>query len=103
MIYIVPDTNFLRIPYNREHTDYTVFHFNNNFNEIQKLKRVSNLKETISIVLPEIVCRELQQQKVEAYQEACDKWEKLCNSFGDYGKGEIYLNEKSFSEKYYHS
>ena len=41
----------------------------------------------------------MQQQKVEAYQDDCDKWEKLCNSFGDYAKGEIYIDEKSFSEK----
>lgn len=99
MIYIIPETNFLRIPYNKEHTDYTVFHFNGNLKKLYDLKEANNSKDSISIVLPEIVCRELQQQKLDAYQEDCRKWEKLCNSFGDYANGVIHVSVDEFNRR----
>lgn len=95
MIYIVPETNFVRIPY-KERADYTKFYLNSNFENLERLRRVCNREQEVILAIPELVCRELHQQKCEAYQGVCEQVKGLFNCLGDYGKAEIFLDTEQY-------
>lgn len=97
MIYIIPETNFLRIPYNKK-TDYTRFDMNNNFRMLNELRYASKLKEEVIVAVPEMVCRELHQHKLEAYIETCNQVRSLFNCLGDYGKAELFVAPEEYSK-----
>ena len=95
MIYIVPETNFIRIPY-KERADYTKFYLNSKFEDLKRLRRVHNREQEVILAIPELVCKEIHQQKCEAYQGVCDQARTLFNSLGDYGKAEIFLGADKY-------
>lgn len=97
MIYITADTNYLRIPHN-DRADYTKFYMNNNFSNLYQLQNKKKFEDDITIVIPELVFKELQQQKLEAYCGVCKQVETLFHCLGDYGKNEIYVTVEQYDE-----
>ena len=65
MIYIVPDSNFLHISFDKSRTiTYSHFGFNQPFDELISLRDLDTCNDMIQILMSEIVLRDL----VKRYQ-----------------------------------
>lgn len=63
MIYIVPDSNFLHISYDKCRTaTYSRFYLNQPFNELISLRDSDTCNDIVQILVPEMVLRELIRQ-----------------------------------------
>lgn len=60
MIYIVPDSNFLHISFDKSRTiTHSHFCFNQPFDELINLRDLDTCNDIVQILVPEIVLREL--------------------------------------------
>lgn len=83
MIYIVPDSNFLHISYDKSRTDaYSQFYFNQPFQELLNLRDLAACDDTVQILVPEIVLRELVEQKVIQYEKDIASYHMLALRMG---------------------
>jgi len=95
MIYITADTNYFKITHN-DRADYTKFYMNKDFMKLYELQNRRTFEDDISLVITELVFKELQQHKLEAYSVVCRQVETLFHCLGDYGKKEIYITEEQY-------
>lgn len=78
MIYIVPDSNFLHISYDKCRTaTYSRFYLNQPFNELISLRDSDTCNDIVQILVPEMVLRELVEQKVIQYEKDIDVYNML--------------------------
>lgn len=97
MIYITSDCNFWHISYDRG-ADYTKFYMNKQFNKMIELTEEKSLRDEISVVVSEVVIKELVQQKLEAFVETCERIRELSDSIGEYGYSEIMVSQEDYKE-----
>ena len=70
MIYIVPDSNFLHISFGKsETTSYSRFYLNQPFEELISLRDFDTCNDTVQVLIPEMVLRELVEQKIAQYEK----------------------------------
>lgn len=70
MIYIVPDSNFLHISYDKSRaTSYSRFCLNQPFEELINLRDLDTCNDIVQILVPEMVLRELVEQKITQYEK----------------------------------
>ena len=70
MIYIVPDSNFLHISFGKsETTSYSRFYLNQPFEELINLRDLDTCNDTVQVLLPKMVLRELVEQKIAQYEK----------------------------------
>lgn len=78
MIYIVPDSNLLHISYDKcKAPAYSRFYFNQAFEELISLRDFDTCKDIVQILVPEMVLRELVEQKVIQYKKDIDVYNML--------------------------
>lgn len=83
MIYIVPDSNFLHISFDKSRTiTYSHFGFNQPFDELISLRDLDTCNDMIQILMSEIVLRELVEQKVIQYEKDVDAYNMLALRMG---------------------
>lgn len=70
MIYIVPDSNFLHISFDKSKTtSYSRFYLNQPFEELISLRDLDTCNDIVQVLLPEMVLRELVEQKTTQYEK----------------------------------
>ena len=70
MIYIVPDSNFLHISFDKSKTtSYSRFYLNQPFEELISLRDLDTCNDMVQVLLPEMVLRELVEQKITQYEK----------------------------------
>ncbi len=78
MIYIVPDSNFLHISYDKRRiATYNHFYFNQPFDELISLRDLDTCNDIVQVLVPEMVLRELVEQKVTQYEKDIDVYNIL--------------------------
>lgn len=70
MIYIVPDSNFLHISFDKSKTtSYSRFYLNQPFENLISLRDLDTCNDIVQVLLPEMVLRELVEQKTTQYEK----------------------------------
>lgn len=78
MIYIVPDSNLLHISYDKcRASAYSQFYFNQALEELISLRDFGTCNDIVQILVPEMVLRELVEQKVIQYKKDIDVYDVL--------------------------
>lgn len=85
MIYVALDTNILHIP---STADFSPFHLNQNFSNLLQLVTSDSVRDSITILLPEIVLKELWKQRCDDYSK---EWTNLSNKMAIL-KGHVEIN-----------
>lgn len=80
MIFIVLDTNTLFIP---DSVKFDTFEMSNSFQELIDIASSKELRDDITILIPEITIRELCKQRCEKYNEAKEKIYNEAKKFGE--------------------
>lgn len=83
MIYIVPDSNFLHIPFGKsETTSYSRFYLNQPFEELINIRDSDTCDDIVQILVPEMVLRELVEQKTAQYEKDIEAYNMLSLRMG---------------------
>ena len=67
MYYILMDTNFLYISYDKFNSSFEHFEFNNAFQELRKAIKDAGEESNCELLVPELVVEELLKQRTSAY------------------------------------
>lgn len=84
MVYIVADTNFYHVSYEKcdKYNAYYEYVKNDNFQKLKELQSEKNTIKKIKIIIPEMVISELSAQKVSCYSVESASLKKLESKFG---------------------
>ncbi len=83
MIYIVPDSNFLRIPFDKIKTSlYRQFYLNQPFEELITIRDLHPCNDKVQILVPEMVLRELTEQKIAQYEKDMEAYNTIALRMG---------------------
>ena len=98
MIYIVPDSNFLHIPFDKSRTTlYSRFYLNQPFEELINLRDLDTCNDIVQILVPEMVLRELIEQKITQYEKDIATYSMLALRMGkpkeEFESVSLYRNE----------
>ena len=102
MIYIVPDTNQLYICYEKttQADVYRHFSVGNKINKLLDIRDSANCIDEVAIVIPEIVIRELIQQKYEHFNEDYCVLLTLAQKMGENINPELVSREEYCNTSY---
>lgn len=98
MIYIVPDSNYLHIPFDKSRTtSYSRFCLNQPFEELINLRDLDTCNDIVQILVPEMVLRELVEQKIAQYEKDIEAYNVLAVRMGkpkeEFASVSSYRNE----------
>lgn len=83
MIYIVPDSNLLHVSFGTIKTSlYGDFHLNQSFEKLIKLRDSDACNDTIQVLIPEMVLRELIEQKCTQYEKDIEAYNMIALRMG---------------------
>ena len=99
MYYILMDTNFLYISYDKFNSSFEHFEFNNAFQELRKAIKDAGEESNCELLVPELVVEELLKQRTSAYLSTVDAFDKAKRALGIHQNISGIEDEKSFAER----
>lgn len=99
MYYILLDTNFLYINYDKFNSSFEHFEFNKAFKELRKTIIDAGEENNCEVLVPALVVEELLKQRTSAYLSTVESFEKVKRALGIHQNISVIEDEKSFVER----
>lgn len=95
MVYIVLDSNILHIDYKNKFFMQTLS-FPEHVGNLIKMKKQGRFGDSVEILVPEVVVREIMRQRMEAYESLIIEVEKMRRSIAGYGTIGLRINVEDY-------